>query len=371
MKKEDQFKYTCRFFIGEKPCRFKRTCPGCPHFSPVKERLLIIKIGALGDVLRTTPLLYPLKQTYAESQITWLTDPAAVPLLKNNQLIDRVLAFNPEVDVQLRAESFDLIINLDKAPWAAALAATISAKKRAGFGLHPYGVIRPFNTEAVYAFLLGVDDDLKFRKNRKSYQEIVFEACGFRYKGEEYILSAGKGAPAFLQKKHLVDLKRPVVGLNTGSGSVFAGKGWTRDGWLGLVRKIQSELKGACLLLGGDRERELNAFLMEEACSPSLIDTGCDNSLTDFISIVDLCDLVVCGDTLGMHIAIGLKKKVVALFGSTCPQEIDLYGRGVKITVPGLPCAPCYRGTCDKGEICLKGITVDAVFGAIKTLLSA
>ena len=41
-------------------------------------------------------------------------------------------------------------------------------------------------------------------------------------------------------------------------------------------------------------------------------------------------DVVVCSDTLGMHLAIALKKKIVVLFGPTCPQEIDLYGRGVK-----------------------------------------
>jgi len=370
-KSNQLFQYTCRYFIGEKPCRYKRTCPGCPHFSPVTGRILIIKIGALGDVLRTTPLLYPLKKKYPHSQITWITDAGALPLLRQNPLVDRAIPFNVEADAQLRAESFDLLINLDKAPWAAALAVTLKAKKRLGFGLRPCGAICPVNRAAAYAFRLGVDDDLKFRKNTKSYQQIIFEACGFTYRGEEYILSADQAAPAFLREKNLAGLKRPVIGLNTGSGSIFAGKGWTRDGWLSLVRGIQDELKASCLLLGGERERELNAFLMKESCSPLLIDTGCGNSLADFISIVDLCDLVVCGDTLGMHIAIGLKKKVVALFGSTCPQEIDLYGRGVKITVPRLSCAPCYRNSCDIGEKCLKGITVDAVMGAVRSLLGA
>jgi heptosyltransferase-2 len=332
---------------------------------------MIIKIGALGDVLRTTPLLVPLKKKYPESQITWLTDAGAFPLLKNNECIDRLMAFSPEIEAQLRAESFDLIINLDKAPWAAALAVTLEGRKRIGFGLHPCGVVRPLNKEAEYAFRLGVDDDLKFRKNQKSYQAIITEACGFRYRGEEYMLSGYEASPALLRQKHLDDLAGPVIGLNTGSGSIFAGKGWTRDGWLALVMRVQTELRATCLLLGGERERELNSYLAEQSSSPSLIDTGCDNSLADFISIVNLCGLVVCGDTLGMHIAIGLRKKVVALFGSTCPGEIDLYGRGVKVTAPDLTCAPCYRGTCDKGEICLGGITVDAVFNAIKTLLSA
>jgi len=363
------FQYTCRYFVGEKPCRYKRTCPGCPHFSPFTRRILIIKLGALGDVLRTTPLLRRLKEDFPQSQITWLTDAAAVSLLRDNRHIDRLFHCSFEHETILRAERFDLLINLDKAPFAAALASLLYAKKKLGFGMHPAGAICPLNKEAQYAFRLGVDDELKFRKNRKTYQEIVFEACGFRYAGEAYELPCADLTDDELSRRGIPELKRPVIGLNTGAGSLFAGKGWTREGWKSLIDIVVRDLRGTCLLLGGERERELNAWLMRKCAHPSLFDTGWDNPLPVFVSLVGLCDLVVCGDTLGMHIAIGLRKKVVALFGSTCPQEIDLYGRGVIVQADDIPCAPCYRRTCDKGEICLSGISVETVAGAVKRLL--
>ncbi len=77
---------------------------------------------------------------------------------------------------------------------------------------------------------------------------------------------------------------------------------------------------------------------------------------------------MVTGDTTALHLAIGLKKKVVALFGPTCAQEIELYGRGEKILSP-VSCAPCYRRKCDIAPNCMEAITAEEVFQKIGTLL--
>ena len=78
-------------------------------------------------------------------------------------------------------------------------------------------------------------------------------------------------------------------------------------------------------------------------------------------------DVVVSSDSLGMHLAIALGKKVVALFGSTCPQEISLYGRGTKLFA-GAPCSPCYKQTCPD-MTCMNDITPGQVFEEVVRLL--
>ena len=78
--------------------------------------------------------------------------------------------------------------------------------------------------------------------------------------------------------------------------------------------------------------------------------------------------VVVTSDTLGMHLAIALKKKIVALFGPTCPQEIDLYDRGVKLFTSA-PCAPCYKQTCPDA-VCMKGIRPGRVLEEIGHLIA-
>ncbi|MGB9692674.1 MAG: glycosyltransferase family 9 protein, partial [Candidatus Sumerlaeaceae bacterium] len=162
---------------------------------------------------------------------------------------------------------------------------------------------------------------------------------------------------------------RPWIGLNTGCGSVFRTKLWPMERWIELIRELQSTLPSlTLLLLGGPAEREMNAQILNHC--PSLIDTGCDNSLEEFFGIVDACDLVVSSDSLAMHIAIALRKLVVALFGSTSATEIDLYDRGEKV-ITDFECSPCYLKQCDKSPTCMQAMTGRTVAHAVVRVLQS
>ena len=363
------YRNDCRFFAGEKPCRYK--CEdACQHFEPFGTRILIVKLGATGDVLRTTPLLRPLKERYPNSHITWIVDAISAPLLRQNPFIDKILTPGFDTLSRLQVEEFDVLYCLDKVEAATSLGMLARAKKKLGFALTPQGTLSIFNPEAEFALHLGVSDNLKFRVNQKSYQQVVFEAVGLPYNRERYVLelehearvwSAGWLAAQGVQPR---SEGGPIIGLNTGAGTGFAGKAWRVEKWAALARLVRSELKGQVLLLGGPQERERNLEIAGRV-SDSIVDTGTSNTLQQFCALVDSCDAIVTGDTTGMHIAIALQKPVVALFGSTCAQEIDLYDRGEKI-VTGVDCAPCYLKKCPIGEICLDDIRLDEVFSAVQ-----
>jgi heptosyltransferase-2 len=119
------------------------------------------------------------------------------------------------------------------------------------------------------------------------------------------------------------------------------------------------------LLYGGPEEIERNKYLSEKY--PDVVDTGCENSLREFIALIDVCDLLVTGDTMALHIAAGLKKKVVALFGPTSHAEIELYGRGRKVYAQS-DCLCCYKRNCDVSPNCMELITSEMVLNAIKEL---
>ncbi len=361
------YRNDCRHFQGEKPCRFK--CEGgCQHFEGFGTRILVIKLGATGDVLRTTPILRALKAKYPDSHITWIVEPISAPLLKSNPLIDRVLTPNFETLSRLHVEEFDLMLCLDKVEAATSLAMLCKASEKRGFGLTPRGTLTILNPQAEFALLMGVSDHLKFHENQKAYQQIVFEAVGFPFQNEPYVLELEADAQSFARGFYAAnDLKSPVVGLNTGAGTGFAGKAWRVEKWAALARRAQSELGAKVLLLGGPQERERNAEIVARAAD-AVVDGGTGNTLPQFIALVDGCDAVVTGDTTGMHVAIARQVPTVALFGSTCAQEIDLYGRGEKI-VAGVECAPCYLKKCPIGEICLDDIKFEDVFAALKRQL--
>jgi len=357
----------CRYFLGDRPCKFKRTCKQCSQYSPMGKRILIIKLAAIGDVLRTTPLISGLKRKYPQSHITWVVDKEAFPLLKNNPFIDRVLSFDFSSLLPLEMETFDLVIGLEKDPAGAALASKVRARDRKGFGLGPEGNVLPFNPASEYSFFLGLSDDLKFRQNQKTYPELIFEAAELNYQRDEYLFFLAAEDIAFARtfaRKVGLNEGKPVVGLNTGAGDVFANKAWTGAGFLHLIELLGEKGEIATLLLGGPRERRQNQDILRRV-KGKVIDAGCDNSLGQFAALINLCEVVVTGDTTALHMAIGLKKKVVALFGPTCAQEIELYGQGKKIISP-LPCVPCYRRSCDISPNCMEAIPAGEVMKAIR-----
>lgn len=367
---ENNAKKDCRFFLGYKPCKFKKICENCRNYKPMGKRILIIKLDAAGDVLRTTAILRGLKRKYPVSYIVWLTDMEALDLLKDNHMIDSLLPYSCENTYYLQSQRFDILINLDKDMRAASLASRICAGEKIGFGLNEFGGLCPLNKASDYIFRLGLSDRLKFRINKLSYQQMCFDACGLDFKRDEYVFNIDKTKIPFadkIWKKNNVRPEEILIGLNTGAGRVFSTKRWPEDYFAGLADKL-ALLRGVRLaLLGGPLEAVKNREILSRSKS-GLIDAGCDNTLSEFAAILRRCNLVVTGDTLAMHIAIAQKIPVVALFGPTAGQEIELYGRGVKIS-SRIGCAPCYKSECGD-MICMRGISPDRVFKSCVRLLS-
>ena len=83
---------------------------------------------------------------------------------------------------------------------------------------------------------------------------------------------------------------------------------------------------------------------------------------------MDATDIVLSGCSLGMHIAIALKKPVIAWFGVSCSQEVDLYGRGVKIQA-NVGCSPCWKKGCNNEPKCFNEVSVEAIRAATADVL--
>jgi heptosyltransferase-2 len=359
----------CVHFKGETPCVYVRRCDGCPNFEPFGTKILLIKRAAMGDVLRTTSLLPGLLRKYSGGSIFWAVDEESVDLLKHNPLIRRIVPFTPEHWLPLSAMKFDVLICLDKDPAATALATAIECPSKFGFGLNEHGNLSIFNAASDYAYRLGVDNDLKFFKNQKSYQEIIYEMAEVEFRDDPYVFVLTDEDRAKARKyfeRLRIRKKRPAVGLNTGAGTKFTTKQWPVGHYRRLIRLLTGKLKADVFLLGGERERLLNRSLEREAAK-NVHNTGNDHSLREFSGFIEAMDVVVSSDSLGMHLAIALGKSVVALFGSTCPQEISLYGRGTKLFA-GADCSPCYKSACPDMR-CMKAISPDHVFAEIERLL--
>lgn len=362
----------CKHFKGDKPCVHNRLCTDCNHYQPVGSRICIIKIGALGDVIRTLCILPELLRTHPGAHVTWVSAPSGCRMIAGHPMIHRLLPLDAMNALVLAQESFDLVICLDKEPQPCALGNSLFARKKIGMGLSDHGTPIPLNPEAVPYFNLGLSDELKFRQNQKSYPRLVHEALGLSYHGQRYELTLEQDRVERVRtglRRRGWDHKRLTVGVNVGAGTVFANKMWPAMQIVETVRLLLVKQPHAqVLLLGGPSERPIIDAITHElpqhVMRSNVIDAGTDHAERDFLAIVDACDVLFTGDTMAMHLAIARSKHVVAVFGPTCEQEIDLFGKGEKI-VTTVGCAPCYKRSCDQADACVSQTSPEQAVAAL------
>lgn len=364
----------CRHFPGSRPCRFNKaagqTCAGCPHYQSKGTRILIVKLDALGDVLRTTALLPGLKAAYPDSYIVWITRTIAMDLFKHNPLVDEVWCAETDAPIRLHAERFDLVINTDADKWTAALATQAKAPEKRGLLLTADGSLTPANPEAVEWLEMGAFDGLK-KANRKTYQQIVYEMCRLTWRQQEIVMrltpAETQWAREFLHAQDVKPAER-LVAVNLGGGGRWKRKRWTEAHILTFCRTLLEKPGIRLLLVAGPLEKELVRRLTAQL-PPTVASSGTDRTLRELGALLSQCAVVVTGDSLAMLMAVALKVPVVALFGPTSAAEIELYGRGEKIVAPA-ECVTCYLTDCDRLPNCMDLIGPETVVAAVNRLLS-
>lgn len=349
------FKNDCILFRGDIPCKPHKLkgfhCESCEEYNPKKERILIIKLGAIGDVIRTTPLLHRIWKEMPQCEVWWLTlSPEIV-----TKRVDKVFDFSLESLLVLQNSHFNILINLDKDNYACALANSIDADKKYGFTLDN-GKPAPANELAYHKFMTGIFDDVN-KNNTKSYMEEMFEIVGWQFAGEEYILDLDDGL--------IIDIpnnKKQIIGLNTGCGARWTSRLWSDDNWIELIKLLQNQ-NYFPLLLGGKQEDDKNKYFSKatDAFYPGAF------PFSEFVSLMNKCHTVVTAVTMGLHIAIALKKNIVLMNNIFNPNEFELYGRGV-IVGPEKECKCFFSPKCKNDEyFCMDYISANNIMKAVES----
>jgi heptosyltransferase-2 len=293
-------------------------------------KILIIKLGADGDVLRTLPLAEALKSSYVNSHITWVTRGDISELL-NVTYIDRVLSL-PYMDSTV----YDRLYNFDIDESATELAMQISAKKKYGFykdGDYPAA----FNKGAEYYLNTVFDDSLK-KSNTRTYQEMMFELAELPYIKKRYRLILGATeksyADAYLSENNLKD--KGIIGIHMGASSRWPSKVWDKEC---LFKFIEHAVKNkAIILFGGPNEAQRYMGVIEELKRKNITvhQNNPHNTKREFMALLNVCEAVVCSDSFALHVSLGLGKKTIALFFCTSPNEVEGYGLLTKKISPML-----------------------------------
>ena len=304
--------------------------------SEVLENNPLSEKPSFGDILRTTPLLH----LYKDDHVIWLTDKSAFPLLKGNPYINELLSLDFKNAVRLMHEKdIDTIINLEKNYDICKLVNKISAWRKYGFRFD-----EKTNSAQAYdrAFeILSVGADIEIQKtNEKIVQELLFEIVGEKWRDEEYVLG-------YKPKSEI----KYDIGLNIFVGSKWSMKMWPMNNWDKLEKDL---LKNNLKITRQDKQ------------SKEIL-----SDLYSYMDWINSCKMIVSNDSLGMHLAIALKKKVLGLFGPTAHREVHFYSRG-KAILPQqtFSCFPCFRNHCIRNSNCIKDITPEMVYNEVMNLIN-
>lgn len=369
-------KQDCRHVRWDRPCaphkRRGKECATCDEYAPVRHRVLMVKLAATGDVLRTTAFLPAIHAAWPQAKVTWLTRKSAVALFDGNPLVDEVLATDDAVTAaRLATETFDVVLCPDADPDAAVLAAMAKGKERRGYVRDASGRIVPLGPGAARWLAMGLGDRNK-KANTQTYQHLVAEVLGLDPAAvREPILEPSKHdsaeATAFVRG---LPGQGPLVGLNTGAGGRWAYKQWTRAHQQTFLR-LATDAGLRVLLLGGPEEVATHKELLAAATGQPVFDGGNHNSYGRFAALIDQCRAVVTSDSLAVHCAAARKVPAIVLFGPTSAAEIEVYGRGSKIVPPGLDCLCCYLPRCDRVPHCQALIEPAVVLAAVQQWVAA
>jgi heptosyltransferase-2 len=305
---------------------------------------------------------------YPNAHVTWVTQSPANALLDGNPWIDRLLTTSESDLLVLSALEFDVAVIVDKSLKAQGVFGRTRAKQVFGFVADSVsGAILPATPAAEELWELGLSDHKKFFVNAKSETQLLIEAVDLGpFQRDPYVLQLSSKETDEAQRRSQKWSRagqKVVIGINTGASAVIPYKRFSEAFQREIVGALHSRPEFQVVLLGGRDEIQLNSAIADGF--PQVIQSPLDRGLRDGIVSAAACDIILSGDSLGMHLGIALQKWTVAWFGPTCPQEIDLYDRGRKILAE-VPCSPCWKRLCDRKPMCYDRVPLAKIMNAIE-----
>jgi heptosyltransferase-2 len=333
--------------------------------------LLVIKTGALGDVVRTTSILPGLARKHADLCVTWLTAAGAVELVEGHRLVQSVVAVDAKSAASLEAARtrlagtrFERVLSFDDEEPLCRLAAELGGDGRdgrlSGAYLDAHGV-RRYTRDVAEWFDMGLlsvhgkqEADRRKLANRSSHPAIFARMLAIEMGEPELVLPpAARAFGAEFARRTELDGRGPVIGLNTGSGGRWESKKLSEERTVELARALSAELGRATFLLcGGPEEEQRNAAIGRGLTRAGVrwVDAGTRNGLLEFTALVAHCRLLVTSDSLALHLALTQKVPVLAFFAPTPAHEIEFYGRGEAVSSTA-PDYASYRRDADTSTL--------------------
>jgi len=347
------------------------------------QKILVLRLSAVGDVIRTLPAVKALKEHRPSSFITWIVEEPSRALLESQPEVDEVILFPRKRWTRgikslkgiwatfgemrgfvkdLRRRKFDIVLDFHGILKSGVLSFLSGSPKRIGYD-------RRSTKEGNFLFsnvkaMLPQHKVSRFQRNLALLKGMGVEVEGSKYRlhippeDREYMGSFFKASSAFVN--------RPLIAIHPGTSRKAFFKRWMPDQYAQLADRLVRELNASVLFTWGDEELGWVESIRKQMKEPSLLAPKTE-SLTQLGELYRNCDLYIGGDTGPMHIASLMGIPAVVIYGPTDPIENEPFGNHIKVRKE-VGCSPCHEYSCKKLD-CIRAVSANEVFKATKEIL--
>lgn len=334
------------------------------------ERILIIKLSALGDILLITPSLRAIRSQFKKAKIYCLTSLAGSQILQNCPYLDEIIIYDHrgqdkgakaliEIGAKLRSISFDKVIDFQNSKRSHILSFLSLAPNRYGYD----------NKKLSFLINKKIEDKGDI-VNPVEHQGKVLALLGVGIKSDQLEIWPGEADFKFaddLLRSAWLEGGAPLVGVHIGASKNWPTKLWPNRSVASLIDELaQDNIRLIILGAASDAGRAEEILRFSKSRPLNLCSK---TSLLQLAALIKRCNCILTYDSLAMHMAAAVGVPFVALFGPTDPgRHLPPTKRYFAIR-KDLSCSPCYKRNCKINNRCMQEIAPREVVAAIKNLL--
>ena len=345
---------------------------------PSKGRILIVRLSAIGDVIRTLPAVHLIRKALPEAYLGWAVESAPHNLIKGHPEIDRFFVFPKkqiqhaiktadfkeakrllkEFGAELKTEQFEIVIDMQNLFKSGVVALLSGAKARIGYGLSREGskfflthhITPPYKSHQMMQFV--------------DWQIELVRRLGIADGEVKFVLP--DYSPEVTAVNQFLN-EHEIAGdyFCLAPGTSWSNKSWTPAGMAGLADRLSEY--GPVLIIGSELDRKIANQVLELAKTAPLDTIGMFN-LRELAVLLKKARFYLGGDTGPMHLAVAVGTQVFAWFGPTSPAVHGPYQEGAVVFNLNLACQPCNKRKCNSKE-CLRDLEVEVVWRKIEQFL--
>jgi len=325
------------------------------------QRILIVLLGAIGDVTRALPLLERLRRGYPNGHIIWAVEPPAAPLLLHHPSLDALLVFDRSRGApaflrflrNIRALRADVTLDLQRHLKSGVVSRASRAPVRLGFH-------RRNSREGNWLFNTHTIEPMPHFSSKLQQFLRFGDWLGLDAAPVTFGLRLTESEEPRIDEL-LGGVRAPFVAAFVGSSC--ESRLWFPDRTAAVADALAARGIGT-VLIGGSDDVEFAAAVARQTRAPVLNVAG-RTSLRDLVGIFARAAGAFGPDSGPMHIAAAVGTPVVSLWGATSARRSAPWGSQDSVLIGEASCSPCYLKVCPIGRLCMQHISVPAVLEKI------